>query len=64
MKLELLYYKLLSMVYNLLPNSRIKDMLEVYANSRFPVVENEIQPNARAVEADCIATKSKSSESY
>ena len=38
MKRELLYYKFLSVVYNLLPNSRIKDMFEEYANSRFPVV--------------------------
>ncbi len=38
MKRELLYYKFLSVVYNLLPNGRIKDMFEEYANSRFPVV--------------------------
>lgn len=37
MKRELLYYKFLSVVYNLLPNCRIKDMLEKYANDRFPI---------------------------
>lgn len=39
MKRELFYYKFLSVVYNLLPNSRIKDKLEEYANYRFPIVE-------------------------
>ena len=42
----MMYYKLLSIVYNLLPTSSLKDRLYKYANERFPIVgENENQEN-------------------
>lgn len=39
MKKELFYYRFLSVVFNLLPKSRLKDRLGEYATGRFPVVE-------------------------
>ena len=42
----MMYYKLLSIVYNLLPKSPLKDKLYKYANERFPIVgESENQEN-------------------
>ena len=34
----MMYYKFLSIVYNLLPTSFLKDKLYKYANERFPIV--------------------------
>lgn len=34
----MMYYKLLSIVYNLLPKSSLKDRLYKYANERYPIV--------------------------
>ena len=42
----MMYYKFLSIVYNLLPTSFLKDKLYKYANERFPIVgESENQEN-------------------
>lgn len=38
MKREILYYKFLSVLYNLLPKGHIKDKLGEYATGRFPSV--------------------------
>ena len=39
MKIEIMYYKLLSVIYNLCPKGKMKDRIGEYATERFPVVE-------------------------
>ena len=42
MKIELFYYKFLSVLYNLLPRCFLKDKLCDYAISRFPEVHHDL----------------------
>jgi len=40
MKIEIFYYKFLSVIYNLCPSKKLKEKIKIYALKRFPSCEN------------------------